>query len=283
MARALAPVARLSVIVNVGDDETIYGLDVSPDLDSVTYTLAGLEGPEGWGRREDTFHAMATLAMLGIDTTFRLGDRDLGLNLLRTQRRAAGDVLSAITGDIVKQLNIPAAILPATDQRLPTRVTTAELGRLSFQEYFVKHQAAPTVTGLEFVGADAADAAPGVVEAIAEADVVVIAPSNPPLSIWPILAIEPIRAAVAGAGTVLAVSPLVGGAPVKGPTDRVMASLGYEVSHAGVADCYADLLTHLVVDADPPHGPFETLVRDTMLDTPARSADFGSWFVGFWT
>lgn len=286
MARALeSAIARenLSIVVNVGDDDSIYGLAVSPDLDSVIYTLAGVEGDAGWGRKNDTFQAMESLAGLGVDTTFRLGDLDLGLNLMRTQRLADGERLSSVTDHIAMSFGVESTILPASDDRVPTRVQTAELGELSFQEYFVLNGAQPTVTGLRFEDAEDAKPAPGVVEAIERADVVVIAPSNPPLSIWPMLAIADIREAVAAAKTVVAISPFVGGKPVKGPTDRVMASLGYDPSHAGIVAGYDRLLSHLVVDRDPPAADIECIVHDTMMDTKERGATFGAWFGDLWT
>ncbi|MBT8201487.1 MAG: 2-phospho-L-lactate transferase [Acidimicrobiia bacterium] len=286
MARALASAIapeNLSVIVNIGDDESIYGLAVSPDLDSVMYTLAGVEGSAGWGRKDDTFVAMESLAGLGVDTTFRLGDLDLGLNLMRTQRLAVGEPLSSITEHIARSFEIGSTILPASDDRVPTRVQTAELGELSFQEYFVLNGAMPTVTGLRFEQAADAKPAPGVIDAIDRAEVVVIAPSNPPLSIWPMLAIPPIREAIAAAETVVAISPFVGGKPVKGPTDRVMASLGYDPSHAGVVAGYDGLLSHLVVDRDPPDVGVNCIVHDTMMNTPELAASFGAWFGDLWT
>ncbi len=286
MARALVSAIapeNLSIVVNVGDDDSIYGLAVSPDLDSVIYTLAGVEGDAGWGRKHDTFQAMESLAALGVDTTFRLGDLDLGLNLMRTQRLAEGESLSSVTGHIARSFDVGSTILPASDDRVPTRVQTAELGELSFQEYFVLNGAQPTVTDLRFEDAADAKPAPGVIEAIECADVVVIAPSNPPLSIWPMLAIPPIRGAVAAAKTVVAISPFVGGKPVKGPTDRVMASLGYDPSHAGIVSGYDSLLSHLVVDRDPPETDIECIIHDTMIDTTERGANFGAWFGDLWT
>lgn len=286
MARALTsavPDENLTVIVNIGDDESMYGLAISPDLDSVVYTLAGVEGDDGWGRRNDTFFAMDSLAALGMDTTFRLGDLDLGLNVMRTQSLASGEPLSSITRHISTCFDIGASVLPASDQPVPTRVHTATMGELSFQEYFVIHGAGPVVDGLTFQNAAEAKAAPGVVESIEGADLLVIAPSNPPLSIWPILAIPQIRESVRMAHTVVGVSPFVGGRPVKGPTDRVMASLGYDPSHAGVVDSYDGLLSHLIVDQEPPDGDVECIVHDTMMNTPERGADFGEWFGTLWT
>ncbi len=252
-ARALAavlPASQLTVIGNVGDDDERYGVHVSADLDTITYTLAGIEGPQGWGIAGDTFTVMDQIRAMGQDTTFRLGDRDLACCLLRTARLEAGEPLSAIVADTAAALGVTPAVLPATDDRLRTEILAADGERLAFQEYFVIRGHQDEVAGLDFVGAPTAAPAPGVIEAIDGADVVVIAPSNPPLSIWPILAVTDIEAAVGAHGRVVAVSPLFNGAPLKGPADRVLASLGLPPGNAGIAAAYDGLISDLVVDVD---------------------------------
>jgi LPPG:FO 2-phospho-L-lactate transferase len=286
LARGLdACCAPLTVVVNVGDDEQVYGVHVSPDLDTVTYTLAGREGPEGWGVAGDTFTVLGHLERLGADTSFRLGDADLALNLLRTQALRGGEPLSAVTARLAAALGVGPAILPATDDRLRTRVRTADGTWLPFQEYFVLRGHRDPVVEVAYDGADEAVPAPGVVEAIGTADLVVVAPSNPPLSIWPILAVPGVREAVARRPAV-AVSPLFGGKPLKGPADRVMAGLGLPPGNAGVLAAYPGLLDTLVVDRDDaadvdalasPH--LRVLAADTRITEPAAAARFASWLL----
>ncbi len=280
MARGLAAGGgSLTVVVNVGDDEVIYGLHVSPDVDTVLYTLAGIEGPHGWGRVDDTFGVMEQLGALGIDNRFRIGDRDLATNLLRTARLEAGVPLSSITSEIAKQLSVDATVLPATDDRVPTRVRSGEEW-LTFQEYFVLRGAADIVDELDYVNAEMASPAPGVIEALDHAGLVVIAPSNPPLSVWPILAIPGIREALQRAGRVVAVSPLFGGKALKGPADRVMASLGLAPGNQGVADAYQGLITDLVIDRADVNEPINTSAvvhsLDTHISDPAAAARFAT-------
>lgn len=278
MARGLSAVnGNLTVVVNVGDDEVIYGLHVSPDLDTVLYTLAGVEGPQGWGRAADTFAVMDQLGELGIDNRFRIGDRDLATNILRTSGLASGSPLSSITATLAKQLGVTATVLPATDDLVPTRVRSGTTW-MSFQEYFVLRRAADDVDELDYVNAGSARPAPGVLSAIADADIVIIAPSNPPLSVWPILAIPGVREAVAAADRVVAISPLFAGKALKGPADRVMATLGLAPGNQGVADAYAGLLTDLVVDAgdagDPVAADATIHALDTRIADPERAARF---------
>ncbi len=237
-----------TVVVNVGDDDTIYGLSVSPDIDTVLYTLAGVEGPQGWGRAEDTFVLMEHLGELGADTRFRLGDADAALNVYRTMRLASGDPLHEITIALTEVFGIGSRILPATNDRVRTEVRTGPDRWIPFQEYFVLRGHRDEVLELRYSGAEQATAAPGVVEAIEGAEVVIIAPSNPPLSIWPILAIDEIADALAEAPRVMAVSPLFGGRALKGPADRVMASLGLPPGNAGVLAAYRGLLDDLFID-----------------------------------
>jgi LPPG:FO 2-phospho-L-lactate transferase len=248
LAQAL-PAGRLTVIANVGDDFEHFGLAISPDIDTLTYALAGLDNPElGWGRRDETWSFMETLAALGGETWFRLGDRDLALHVERTRRLLAGERLSDITEDIGRRLGVRARILPATDDSVRTRLRT-ERGWMDFQPWFVGLRAAPRVVEVAFAGAEQARALPAALDAIARADAVVICPSNPFISIDPMLAIPGLRAAlVAARAPVVAVSPVIGGRAVKGPTAKMMAELGLEVSARAVAERYGDLLDVFVAD-----------------------------------
>lgn len=251
LARGFASLAgvELTVVVNVGDDEEIHGLAVSPDLDTMVYTLAGIQGAQGWGRRGDSFRFNEELARFGVDNTFRLGDLDVALHVYRTKRLGEGLPLSMVTGEIAAAFGVETRVVPVSDEIVRTVVETASGETLSFQEYFVTRQAADTVTGLRFEGGEDAKPAPGVLDSIADADLTVIGPSNPPLSIWPILAVPGIREALAAASRVVAVSPLIGGKTVKGPADRVMASLGLPPGNLGVVTAYRGLLDGLVIDA----------------------------------
>ena len=269
----------VTVIVNVGDDETVYGLSVSPDLDTVLYTLAGVEGKAGWGRAGDTMILMERLAEWGVDTAFRVGDSDAALNLYRTMRLRAGDPLHEITASLAERMGVRSRLLPATNDRLATEIETASGERISFQEYFVRRGHRDRVAAVRYLGADEARAAPGVVEAVRSADLVVIGPSNPPLSIWPILAVRDIARAVAGAERVTAVSPLFGGRALKGPAHRVMAALGLPEGNRGVAAAYRGLLSRLVIDegdaADAPALAEEglpTLTADARIAAPEAAA-----------
>lgn len=280
LARGLAAVlgADLAVVVNVGDDEEIHGLHVSPDVDTVTYTLAGRQGPRGWGIADDSFVVLEHLARLGADTRFRLGDADLAVNLVRTAALRSGEPLSAVTASIAAHMGVSPRILPATDDRLRTEVETAEGEWLAFQEYFALRGHRDEVVGVRFAGAARAAPAPGVLEAIAQARLVVIAPSNPPLSIRPILAVPGIAEAVASASTVAAVSPLFGGRALKGPADRVMAGIGLPPGNAGVLAAYEGLLSDLVVDesdrGDRGLRGVRIHVADTRIADPLRSEQF---------
>ena len=237
------------MVVNTGDDDWVYGVYVSPDLDTVVYTLAEVEGPQGWGLVDETWQVMESLSRFPIDTTFRLGDGDLATNLFRTMRIREGRPLSLITDQIAAAFKIGLRLLPATDQPLRTKLRTNGGEWLDFQDYFVRRQHRDRITGIRFDGAEAALPAPGVIEAIGRARAVIIAPSNPPLSIWPILAVPGIRSALEAADTVIAVSPLFGGKALKGPAADVMDSLGLPPGNRGVAEAYRGLLSGLVVDA----------------------------------
>ena len=236
----------LTIVVNVGDDEDIHGLHVAPDIDTVVYTLAGIEGPLGWGRAGDTFETNSEIGALGHDNNFQLGDRDLAMNILRTEALRNGTPLSAFTSNVTKQLGISAFVVPATDDKQRTMIETDTGEVLGFQEYFVLRQTRETVVAVTFEGS--LDPAPGVLDVITQADLVFIAPSNPPLSIWPILAVARIRDAVHRHENVVAVSPLFGGKALKGPADRVMASLGLPAGNAGVLAAYDGLVNRLIVD-----------------------------------
>ncbi|HEX4931429.1 MAG TPA: 2-phospho-L-lactate transferase [Gaiellaceae bacterium] len=269
--------AGVTVIGNVGDDLDVIGLAVSPDLDSILYALAGLHDEErGWGRAGETWEALATVSSLGGEDWFRLGDRDLGLHLVRTQALRAGEPLSAVTARLARALGVEATILPATDDRLRTWINTAA-GSFLFQEWFVARGHRDEVDGVRFEGE--ASPAPGVLEALAAADAIVIAPSNPYVSIWPILAVEEIRAALATRRVpCVAVSPLVGGRAVKGPADRMLARMAGGTTPEHVAACYTGLIDALVVDESDPAGPLavrrivaKTLMTD--LDSSRRLAE----------
>ena len=264
----------LTVVGNVGDDLEVAGLHVSPDLDTIVYTLAGvLDTDRGWGRAQETWNARATAEELGAETWFQLGDRDLGLHLARTEALRNGEPLSSVTARIARALGVEAAVLPATDDRLRTWVATPA-GELTFQEWFVKRGHQDEVDGVRYEGAEDARGAPGVLEALDGADLIAIAPSNPFMSIAPILAVEEIRAAVERRRIpAVAVSPLIGGRTVRGPADRILERLKGGTSPAQVADCYKGLIDALVVDeADADQGAgIETIVARTLMsDADAR-------------
>jgi LPPG:FO 2-phospho-L-lactate transferase len=250
LARGLdqIPGLDLTIVVNVGDDDDIHSLRVSADLDTVIYTLAGVEGAEGWGRRDDTFTTNTEMGALGADNTFRLGDLDLAMNILRTDALARGISLAEFTSQAAAALGVRARVLPASNDRIATIVVTSEGERLAFQEYFVIRRHRDTVERLEYQGATEAAPSPGAIEAIGEADLVVIGPSNPPLSIWPILAIPGYRDALEAHPKVVAVSPLIGGRALKGPADRVMDSLGLGADNEGVIKAYGEIIDVMVVD-----------------------------------
>jgi LPPG:FO 2-phospho-L-lactate transferase len=266
MARALHHVldpGHLTIVVNVGDNTKRYGVHVAADPDTVLYTLAGVVGPHGWGRADDTYEAMAALDAMGFDTSFTLGDKDLALCLARTEMLGKGVSLSDATAILQQRLGLEdVTILPASNDALETFVEIDEGRWLSFQEYFVERSHADTVHALAYHGAPQATAAPGVVEALRTADTVVIAPSNPPLSIWPILAIDEIKDAMAARNRRVAVSPLFSGVALKGPAAEVMAGVGLSPGTLGVLEAYSGVIDHLFVD--------ESDAQDTVL-----GADFG--------
>jgi LPPG:FO 2-phospho-L-lactate transferase len=247
---------QVFAIVNTGDDFRHLGLHVAPDIDTVVYTLAGLADPvRGWGRADESWAFMSALATLAGPDWFSLGDRDLATHVLRTWRLDRGETLSEITRDFTARLGVTSAILPMSDQPIATRLATTE-GWMDFQDYFVRRRAEPVVTQVEFHGASSAAPAPAVLAAVDEADVILIAPSNPLLSIDPILSVPDIRKALDIArAPVVAVSPLIGGQAVKGPTAKLMQELGLERSNAGIVRHYGDLLDGLVIDSSDVPGP----------------------------
>ncbi|MGH3442068.1 MAG: 2-phospho-L-lactate transferase [Nitriliruptorales bacterium] len=284
LVRVVDP-SELAVVGNVGDDIVLHGLHVSPDLDTIVYTLAGAVHPaQGWGRAAETFHVTEELERYGSPTWFTLGDRDLAIHLVRTERLRAGVPLSEVTDQITRSWGLGFRLLPATDDRVATIVRTRDGRDLHFQEYWVRERAAPDVESVRLEGAEAARPAPGVLEAIAGAEAVLVCPSNPVVSIGTILAIPGIREALLTTpAPVVGVSPIVGGAVVRGMADRLLPSAGAEVSALGVARLYADWLDGWVVDdADAGLVPamrelgVEVAVTDTIMRTPEVAAQLST-------
>jgi LPPG:FO 2-phospho-L-lactate transferase len=266
--------AGVTVIANVGDDLEVFGLHISPDVDTLLYTLGGVADEQrGWGRAGETWAVLGTARELGADAWFQLGDRDLGLHLARAEALQRGEPLSPITERFAAALGIPARILPATDDRLRTWIQLED-GELPFQEWFVRERHEPEALGVRFEGAESAEPAPGVLGALADADLIAIAPSNPFVSIGPILAVERIRAALADRrAPAVAVSPLIGGRAVKGPADRMLRSLAGGTGPQHVAGCYAGLIDALVYDESDGEVELEVrplVTRTLMTDRPAR-------------
>ncbi len=245
----VVPQKQITVIVNTGDDRDFYGLRVSPDSDIVMYTLAGIVNEmHGWGIRNDTHNTMQQLTQYGNDDWFMLGDRDLATHIHRTNLLRQGKTPSEVADDIRIRLGLDLRVLPMSDQPIATHIQTPA-GLLHFQEYMVKRHCADEVQGVEFVGAREAKPAPGVLDVLKEAEAILIAPSNPIVSIGSILAVPGIHDVLHEAsGMVVAVSPIVGGSPIKGPADKLMSGLGMEVSAVGVARCYRDFLDVMVID-----------------------------------
>ncbi len=277
---SVVPPSAVTAIVNTGDDDEFYGLRVSPDLDTVTYTLAGADNPgTGWGLAHETFATMDMLDRYGAPTWFRLGDRDLGTHLYRTTRLRAGAPLSRVTAEISGAWGVDATIVPMTDDRVATMITAVVDGaerELAMQSWFVEHSCLPPVVAVRFDGANRARPAPGVIDTLECADTIIVCPSNPVISIAPILAVPGILDVLrARRERVVSVSPIIGGRPVKGPADRLMAALGIEVSCVGVARTYASWCATIVIDdADAPHAAvIEALgVRAVVADTLMRDA-----------
>lgn len=247
----IMPPEKLLVVVNTGDDFEHLGLSISPDIDTVAYTLAGLANREvGWGRHDETWSFMETMEALGGDTWFRLGDRDMALHVERTRRLRNGESLSAVTADLCRRMGVGPLVVPMTDDPVRTRLLT-DLGWLDFQEYFVHRRCEPVVSQLQFQGAGAAKPHPEFVAALADPslEAVVICPSNPFISVEPILAIPGVREAlIACKAPIIAVSPIIAGRAVKGPTAKMMTELGLDPSAGTVAQRYADLLDGYVID-----------------------------------
>ena len=257
LAEGLAQIAKpenLTVIVNTGDDFVHWGLNISPDLDTVCYTLAGLANPvTGWGRMDESWNVFEQMERLGAEAWFRLGDKDLATHLERTRRLKNGEPLSSITRDFCARWGIRHTVLPMTDDPCATMVDTVESGELAFQEYFVHQRCEPTVKGVRFAGIKNAKPAPGVIEALEAADAVVICPSNPWVSVDPILKLIPPhfrrKWGGPGGGVAVAVSPIIGGKTVKGPAAKMFAELGIEPSALAVASHYGSaILTGFVLD-----------------------------------
>jgi LPPG:FO 2-phospho-L-lactate transferase len=242
-------VSALTAIVNTGDDFRHLGLSISPDIDTLLYTLSGkANAAQGWGREGESWNFMAALKSLGGPGWFNLGDGDLGLHVWRSERLVQGEALSAITADIAHAWGITATILPMSDDRVATEIET-DIGMLPFQNYFVEHQCRPVVKAIGFAGAEDANAAPGVIEAIAQADAIFVAPSNPFLSVDPILSVAAIAQALAkAAAPKICISPLVGGMAVKGPTAKLMTELGIAISNQAIAVHYGDWLDGMLHD-----------------------------------
>jgi LPPG:FO 2-phospho-L-lactate transferase len=267
LLHVLAP-GELTVIGNVGDDLEVLGLHVSPDLDSILYTLADLGDDErGWGRAGETWNALAAVGAWGGEDWFRLGDLDLGLHLVRTQALRSGVALSEVTASFVGRAELRVRIIPATDDRLRTHVVTPS-GTLAFQEWFVARAHRDEVDDVLFDGAEGARPAPGVLDALAAADAILIGPSNPYVSIGPIVAVREIRRALEGRSVrCLAVSPLIGGSAIKGPADRMLSRMAGGTTPRHVAACYEGMIDALVVDdADTPAtAPVELVVTRTLM------------------
>jgi LPPG:FO 2-phospho-L-lactate transferase len=277
----VVPPEELTLIVNTGDDLLWWGLYVSPDIDSITYVLSGMLSRErGWGVKGDTFFCLQHMGQLGQPIWFHAGDRDLAVHILRSKLLAEGKTLSEVTAEIADKLGVKARILPMSNSRVETRVGTP-LGELSFEEYFVQRWYQDPVECIRFAGAADAEPAPGVIESILNADVVMLAPSNPITSIGPILAVPGVRDALHKTkGRIAAVSPIVAGEAVAGPAGILMASQGLPVSVAGVAQAYHDFLDMLIVDVRDAQAADElrqsglrVQVAKTVMRTSADKAD----------
>ena len=285
----VVPPDDITAIVNVGDDMVLHGLHISPDLDTITYTLAGMDNREtGWGVAGESWTVMDELGRIGGEDWFRLGDRDLATHLFRTGRLAAGAPLSAVTAELCRRRGIAVRLLPVTDDPVRTRVTLAEASPLGpvgtevgFQDYFVRLRHDVAASGVRFEGAADARPSPGLMESLEQADAIVVCPSNPVVSIAPVLAVPGVRDALgARRERVVAVSPIIAGAALKGPADRLLAELGTEPSVVGVARLYAPWAGVLVVDtadadraADVEAEGVRCIVTPTVMSSPERAAE----------
>ncbi|HWE54989.1 MAG TPA: 2-phospho-L-lactate transferase [Acidimicrobiales bacterium] len=288
---AVVPPEDITAVVNTGDDTVLHGLHISPDLDTVTYTLAGMINPEtGWGLRGETWSAMAEVRELsgGRLSWFNLGDHDLGTHMFRTSRRSEGAPLSRIAAEIADRWGLGLRILPMTDDRVETRIILAEGGEIGFQEYFVGARHDVPVQGIRLAGIDDARPAPGVLDAIGAADTVVICPSNPVVSIGPVLAVPGIGPAVEGRReAAVAVSPIIAGKALKGPADRMLTELGHESSVAGVARMWAPYAATLVIDeadadraGDVEAAGMRAVVGPTVMSGPQEAAALARLVLG---
>jgi LPPG:FO 2-phospho-L-lactate transferase len=277
----VVPASEVTAVVNTGDDTVLHGLHISPDLDTVTYTLGGLNDDErGWGLAEETWRVMDALERLGGETWFRLGDQDLATHLYRTQRLESGARLSQVTAEIAEALGVEARLLPMSDDPVRTRLRLAGGPEVAFQDYFVRRRHDVAVEAVRFEGASRSEPGPGVIKALADADAVVICPSNPVVSIGPILAVPGVTEALsARRSDVVAVSPIVAGAALKGPADRLLAELGHESSVVGVAQMYAEVAGTVVVDeadadlaAEVEATGARCVVAQTIMHTPDDAA-----------
>jgi len=284
--RLVKPPSELVAIVNTGDDTVLHGLHISPDLDTVMYSLAGADNPKtGWGLAGETWQAMEALGRLGGPTWFSLGDKDLATHLYRTGRLAEGGLLSQVTQELCAGFGVEITLLPMSDQPVRTLVTLADSGQeVGFQEYFVALRHEVPIDGLRFEGAATSTPAPGVSAALAEASTIIIAPSNPLVSLGPLWSVPGLADAVkARRSNVVAVSPIVDGAALKGPAARMLTELGHEASVVGVAKLYKDLASVLVIDHADAHlanqvesTGMRCVVTDTIMSSPEVSAALAS-------
>lgn len=291
LSQILTP-EQLTIIVNTGDDFWLYGLRICPDVDTITYTLAGLVNRQmGWGIANDTTQTLTALGRLGEDTWFRLGDVDLGTHLRRTELLRGGETMTAITEQITQALGITHRVLPMTDHEVATVVETVEYGDMAFQTYFVRHRWQPVIKGLRYEGAESATITPAVSAAIAKADAIILGPSNPWLSIAPILAVPGMREALLARSVPrVAVSPIVGGQAIKGPTAKIMHELGIPQTAAAVADYYGDVLNGFIYDIqDAPLSlpPLKTLSQQTVMrndrDKIVLAEALMAWIAADWS
>ena len=280
--------AEVTVIANTGDDAEFFGVYVSPDIDIVLYHLAGLSDEErGWGLRGDSFGTIDALSRYGYEKWFRLGDGDFATCLHRANLLRSGLTLSQATADIAGALGVGCAVLPMSDQPVRTKLETPD-GVLDFQEYFVKHRTEVPIRGIQFAGSESAAPAPGVIDAIIWAQAIIIAPSNPLVSVGPILMVPGVREALRETvAPIAAVSPIVGGATIKGPADRMLRELGHQASPAGVAALYRDFLDVLVMDqvdaalaSEVDALGVRAVVTDTIMSSPEKKADLARTVLG---
>ena len=278
----VTPAGDVTAVVNVADDVELHGLHVSPDIDTVIYTLSGaIDTGRGWGLADETWNALGEMRALGLDAWFNLGDRDIGTHLFRTTLLRDGVSLSEVTARLASARGLGCRVLPVSDQRIETRVTPASGSEIGFQEYFVRLAHNVAISGVRFAGVDEAQPAPGVLDAIASADVVVIAPSNPVVSIGPVLAVRGVPETLAARrDRNVAVSPIVAGAALKGPAARMLRELGEESSVVGVARRYRDVAGTLVIDeADSGLAPavaeagVRPVVAPTIMSSPEAAAE----------